>query len=96
MAHGVRRPAWRSSAVYAWTHGSSAMLPYGAPTPYHHAGVDREKRERVAVAQLKYYARCQATKWPVSPPRWLRVVVNWTAVGSSESDAPMAGGDVKM
>ena len=41
MAHGVRSPAGSSSAVYAWTHGSSAMLPYGTSTPYHHAGVDR-------------------------------------------------------
>jgi len=41
IAHGVRRPAGSSSAVCAWTHGSSAMLPYGTSTPYHHTGVDR-------------------------------------------------------
>jgi len=56
MAQGVRRLAWRSSAVYAGTHGSSAMLPYGTSTPYHHAGVNRFKRERVAVAKLEYSA----------------------------------------
>jgi len=41
MARGVRRPAWRSCSVYAWTHGSSATLPYRTSIPYHHAGVDR-------------------------------------------------------
>jgi len=41
MAHGVRRPAGSSSAMYAWTHGCPAMLPYGTSTPYHHAGVHR-------------------------------------------------------
>jgi len=84
MAHGVRRPAWMSSAVYAWTHGSSAMMPYGTFSPDHHAGVDWCKREWVAVAQLKYPARCQTTKSLVNPPRWwLRAVVDWTFVRSS-------------
>jgi len=53
MADGVCRPAWRSSTVYSWTLGSSAMLPYGTSTSYHHAGIEKYKRERVAVEQLK-------------------------------------------
>ena len=40
-AHGERRPAWRSSAAYAWIYGCSNMQPYGTTTPDHHAGVDR-------------------------------------------------------
>jgi len=57
MAHGVCRRACRLSVVSATTHGSSAMLPYGTSTPKHHAGVNRLKRERVAVAQLRFSAR---------------------------------------
>jgi len=57
MAHGVCRPAWRSSVVSAGNHGRSAMLPYGTSTPEHHVGVDRFTRERVAVAQLRCSAR---------------------------------------
>ena len=41
MAYGTRRPAGSLSAVYAWTHGSSVVLPYGTSTPYHHKEVDR-------------------------------------------------------
>jgi len=32
----------------------------------------------------------------VSPPRWLRAVVNLAVVGPSESDTSMNGGGVKM
>ena len=63
-----------------------------------HPGPPRGGRqvERVAVAQLDYSAWCQPTRWPVSPPRWLRAVVSWAFVGPSESATSMNGGDVKM
>jgi len=61
-ARGVRRPASRSFVTFACTRGSVTLQPYGTSAPDHYAGVGDKKRERVAVAQLKYCAWCLATR----------------------------------